>query len=266
MPMLSRLRRLILSGGTSSAPVAVASSPRSDFSALPWCLTPLVRPDGSAAGCTTGMTAAAAPSRARRPSAATARSSPTSCAVSTSSAASSRCDPVLLAARVGRAEVVERDRRPRRRRARGGRRGCRARPPRGAARRAASTRRASTASVTRSDGSEPIGVPRGGVVTSTAASAPPTPVRTSRAAATSARSASISVKPMCSTCWMRLPNTGTPGSWYIALCHTLAAMRGVALVAPERVDPHAARRCASSTSITDARGMCSSAWAMLATS
>ena len=46
MPMLSRLSRLILSGGTSSAPVAVARSVRSDLSALPWCLTPLVRPGG----------------------------------------------------------------------------------------------------------------------------------------------------------------------------------------------------------------------------
>ena len=41
---------------------------------------------------------------------------------------------------------------------------------------------------------------------------------------------------MCSTCWIRLPNTGTPGSWYIARCQTLAAIRGVALVAPEGVD------------------------------
>ena len=109
IPMLSRLSRLILSGGTSSTPVAVASSPRSVFSALPWCLTPLVRPAGRAAGWTTGMIAAA-------------RSLP--------SVGDHRCDgalvahelgaqheqrsvvavhPVLLAARVGRAEVVERD-------------------------------------------------------------------------------------------------------------------------------------------------------------
>ena len=63
-------------------------------------------------------------------------------------------------------------------------------------------------------------------MTSTAAeSDPPTPVRTKRAAATSARSASTNAKPMCSTCWSRLPNTGKPGSWYIALCHSLAATR-----------------------------------------
>ena len=109
MPMLTRLRRLILSGGTSSAPVAVARSARSDFSALPWCLTPLVRPAGSAAGCTTGMTWPARSFPSVSTIAAMARSSPTSCAVSTSEGGVVAVAPVLLAGRVGRAEVVERD-------------------------------------------------------------------------------------------------------------------------------------------------------------
>ena len=116
----------------------------------------------------------------------------------------------------------------------------------------------STLSVSRSGGSDATGVPDGGVVTSTAASAPPTPVPTNRAACTSARSASINVKPMCSTCWMRLPNTGTPGSWYIARCHTLAAMRASRWSRPNA----STRTCSpepSSTSITDARATRSSA-------
>ena len=101
--MLTRLRRLILSGGTSSAPVAVASSPRSALSALPWCLTPLVRPLGKRRGLH-DRDDRGGPflAQRRRRLAATARSSPTSCALSTSSAASSRsyqyCSPVASAA------------------------------------------------------------------------------------------------------------------------------------------------------------------------
>ena len=107
--MLTRLSRLILSGGTSSTPVAVARSPRSAFSALPWCLTPLVRPAGSAAGWTTGMTAAARSLPSAATTAATARSSPTSCGAQHEQRGVVAVHPVLLAARVGRAEVVERD-------------------------------------------------------------------------------------------------------------------------------------------------------------
>ncbi len=47
----------------------------------------------------------------------------------------------------------------------------------------------------------------------------------------------MSVKPMCSTCWMRLPNTGTPGVVVHRLVPQLRGDAGVALVAPERVDP-----------------------------
>ena len=98
MPMLTRERRLILSGATSSAPVAVARSPRSALSVLLRCFSPFVSPTGSAAGCTTGITA---PTRSF-PSASTAawmaRSLPTSRALMTRTAASSRssqyCSPL----------------------------------------------------------------------------------------------------------------------------------------------------------------------------
>ncbi len=161
IPMFSRLSRLILSGGTSSTPVAVASSPRSVLSALPWCLTPLVSPAGRAAGCTTGMIAAARSLPSAPTTDATARSSPTSWALSTRSAASSRMHPVLLTARVGRAEVVERHvavsstttRRP-------SRLPCAI--PALCSASSCCHAAASTASVTRSGGSEPIGVPVGG--------------------------------------------------------------------------------------------------------
>ena len=56
----------------------------------------------------------------------------------------------------------------------------------------------------------PESVPSGRVVTSIAASAPAVPVFTSTGAGTFARSATISVYAMCSTCWRRLPKTGTP--------------------------------------------------------
>ena len=109
MPMLSRLSRLILSGGTSSAPVAVARSARSALSALLWCLTPLVRPVGSAAGCTTGMTAAAAVLA----EGADRRGDGALVAHELRGQHEERgvvaVEPVLLAARIGRAEVVERD-------------------------------------------------------------------------------------------------------------------------------------------------------------
>ncbi len=108
IPMLSRLRRLILSGGTSSAPVAVARSVRSAFRVLPWCLTPLVSPAGSAAGCTTGMTA---PTRSL-PSTADRGGDGALVADELRGQHEERgvvaVAPVLLTAGVGGAEVVER--------------------------------------------------------------------------------------------------------------------------------------------------------------
>ena len=168
--------------------------------------------------------------------AAMARSSPTSCGGQHEERSVVAVVPVLLAAGVGGAEVVERDlavsptstRRPSR---------LPCATPALCRRSSCCHAAVSTASVTCSGGSAPIGAPAGGVVTSTAASAPPTPVRTSRAARTSARSASISVKAMCSTCWIRLPNTGTPGVVVHRLVPDLRGDAGIALVAPERVDP-----------------------------
>ena len=109
MPMLSRLRRLILSGGTSSVPVAVARSPRSDLSALPWCLTPLVRPAGSAAGCTTGMIAGGSLLPERGDDRGDGALVSDQLGGEHEERGVVAVDPVLLAARVGRAEVVERD-------------------------------------------------------------------------------------------------------------------------------------------------------------
>ena len=101
---------------------------------------------------------------------------------------------------------------------------------------------ASTSSVICSVASWPRGVPGCGVVISTAASGPPIPVLTTFGACTPARSATNIVYPMCSTCWIRLPNTGSPGSLYISRCHHLGGDLGVALVAAEHVDAVAARR------------------------
>ena len=240
MPMLTRLSRLILSGGTSSTPVAVASSPRSALSALPWCLTPLVRPGGQRRRLhDRDDRRRLAPCRARRPPTATARSLPTSWALSTRSAASSRCtqycsplasaalkssnatSPVVADEHAQAVEVAVGD------------------PGRVQRVESASTRRASTASVTRSGASEPSGVPRGGsgdehrgvgAADARCARGAPRARRRVRRASACSRCA----RP--AGCGCRTP--GTPGSWYIALCQSFEAMRRVALVAPERVDPH----------------------------
>ena len=184
IPMLTRLRRLILSGGTSSAPVAVASSVRSALSALPWCFTPVVSPSGSAAGWTTGITSADAvlPERLHRGG---------DRALVADDAGRQHQDrgvvavePVLLAAGVGVAEVVERDR------AVGGHEDAQRIEVA-----VADPRVVEAVDLCPDRGEDVVGhlfggelgqgVPTGGSVTSSAASAPPTPVRTSLAAWTS---------------------------------------------------------------------------------
>ena len=238
MPMLSRLSRLILSGGTSSTPVAVASSPRSVFSALPWCLTPLVRPAGSAAGWTTGMIAAgtllAERGDHRRDGALVAHE----LGAEHEERSVVAVHPVLLAARVGRAEVVERDRRP----------SSVDDDAQAVEVAVGDPRRVQCVELLPRRGEHRIGdtlggkrtrwaCRRGGVVTSTAASAPPTPVRTRRAARTSARSASISVKRDVLDLLDPAAEHGHAGVVVHRLVPHLRGDAGVALVAPERVDP-----------------------------
>ena len=57
IPMLTSDRRLTLSGGTSSAPVAFATSARNAFSSLPRCFTPRPVPAGTPAGWIRGIAA-----------------------------------------------------------------------------------------------------------------------------------------------------------------------------------------------------------------
>ena len=99
---------------------------------------------------------------------------------------------------------------------------------------------ASTSSVTCSAGTSASGVPGGGVVTRIAVSGPPIPLRTYRAAGTSARSARTKAKPTCSTCWSRVPETDSPGSRYMQAVPQLRSELSVSLIASEHGDTPAA--------------------------
>ena len=184
--------RLISSGLTSSTPVAVAAWSRSSLSVLPRCFSPFVVAAGSAAGCTTGSTS---PTRSL-PSAGDRGGDRPVVADALRGGDEHRGDvavhPELLAGRVGRAEVVERDLPV------GDEDAERVELAVADARRVqlvdlAPQRREHVVGDLRRSSSSPSGVPAGGVVTSTAASGPPTPVLTTCGACTPARSARNSV-------------------------------------------------------------------------